>query len=288
MPKKKSRNLALPPATMLKLQILRDDPLVQEHKKLLREAGAHPEAARKRSSLAEEICRKYKLADTEGWYLEFGRDWESLLARQYLVSDIVRISTNWRSRYSPDVPADTVIPKASVNAFRKLFCPKPLDPSPILTIEIDLSRVKRNALAPLVSEVTQAIRQGLVDLPNSRRKPPDMWPQNLVRDYTRFQLHQQGMPFRWIAYRERTGRTPSGPVSGPIPAESSVRESVQRVHLIAFGQPYSARRHRTELRGGPLQQAYAEFRCPQHGRDLCPLTCMHATELIKKTELLLK
>lgn len=308
MPKKKSGDPTLPPALALKLLILSDDPLVREHGRLvdelhppgprIREEDPHPvvryqsegklRLLSKLEALAEQICRKYKIADIDGRYPILEKDWASRLAKQYHLGDIVRISTNWRSSFSPNIPAETVIPKDPVNAFRKLFCPSPLNPSPIMTLEVDLSRVKRKNLAPLVTEFTRAIRQGLDELPRSLRKLPDMWTQNLARDYTRFRLHfNQGMPFRWIAYREKTGKAPSGRLSGPVPTESSVRESVERVHLIVFEKKYSARLHKAALREAPLQRACDEFNCLQHGRE-CPQTCTHAKELMKKIDLLLK
>jgi len=157
-----------------------------------------------------------------------------------------------------------------------------------MTLTLDLSQVKRNNLDPLVREFKEAIRQCLDEVPRLSRKRPSIWRQNIDRDYTRFQLHQQGMPFRWIAYQEKTGKPHSGAVRGSVPTESSIRESVERVHLTLFGKKYSARQHKASLKKAPLKKACDQYNCSTHGRE-CPFTCEYFRKYqTEKIEPLLK
>jgi hypothetical protein len=152
---------------------------------------------------------------------------------------------------------------------------------------VDLSQVKRNREADVVKAFNQALKQCVAELPGRHTKPRSPWKQNIHRDYSRFRLFQQGMPFRWIAYQERTGNAPAGPISGPVPTESSVRDSVERVHKTIFGKKYSAQRHKIPLKASSLKKACDDFTCPLHDRDDCPLTCQHAKDLMKQIEPLL-
>jgi hypothetical protein len=303
MPKKrprKPRNFSLPPTLALKALALRDDPLVHEHSRIhdqLFSSGlpslGQPsgQALRLRSkleTLAKKISKTYNITLPNGSYPRFGlqKDWVALLAQRFYIHNILRISTSWRSSFSP---------APSVNALAKRLSQLPTlpdkptkDSPPTVILKLDLSQVKRNNLAPLVKEFKSAIRRCLDEVPKPLRKPPSMLSENIDRDYTRFRLHREGMPFRWIAYQERTGREPSCPITGPVPTESSVRESVGRVHMILFAKQYSARQHKSSLREAPLMQAFDRFSCPLHGHDDCPLTCKHARSLMEKTKRLLK
>jgi len=291
----KPRNFSLPPTLALKALALRDDPLVHEHRKIHDQLFPHGLPSRGQPSgqalrllsqletLAKKICKKYNITRPDGSYPRFGfqKDWMSLLAQRFSIHNILRISTSWRSSFSSGPSSKVVVPKNSVNALaRRLSQLPPLpdkptkDSPPTMTLRLDLSQVKRNNLAPLVKEFKDAIRQCLNEVPKDLRKPPSTWAENVERDYSRFRLHQQAMPFRWIAYQERTDRKPVGPVPGPVPTESSVRESVDRVHLILFDKKYSARQHKASLKKAPLKKACDQYSCSAHGRE-CPFTCMY-------------
>jgi hypothetical protein len=303
MPKKrpeKPRTFSLPPTLALKALALRDDPLVHEHSKIHDQLFPHGlpslgqpsgQALRLRSkleTLAKKICKTYNITRPDGSYPRFGlqKDWVALLAQRFYIHNILRISTSWRSSFSP---------APSVNALAKRLSQLPplpdkptKDSPPTMTLTLDLSQVKRNNLDPLVRAFKDAIRQSLDAVPKPLRKQPSTWLQNVARDYTRFRWNQQGMSFRAIAFLERMGRAPEGPVTGPVPTESSVRESVEWTHLRIFDAKYSARRHKTSLRGIPLKQACDTFKCPSHGRDDCPLACKYAQNFMRQIEPLLK
>jgi len=151
-------------------------------------------------------------------------------------------------------------------------------------LKVDLTQVKRNNVQQLTTEFGRVLLQCLHEIPESLKKPPTIQAGNIKRDYERFRLHQKGISFRVIALREGKHRTPSGSVQG----ESSVRESVERVHLVVFGKKYSARSHRIALRDAPLKQACDTFNCPKHGRDHCPFSCTYAIKFMDTIELLLK
>jgi len=318
MPRKKDPNTSPDPILHLKALALRDDPDVHAYRDIhyqlvidsLQATGqriaseeyiAPLSVARRKSlmkkhvSLSAKICKKYWIGQFGGGdpYIVKKKDWLPTLSVS--TDKLLRIQTNWKTSFSPRV--QFYIPPTNAQAFPSergtLYqlppLPKrPLASPPIMTLYVDLSQVKRNSLADLANEFKRAVTRCLDELPKNLRKPSSTWPKNIERDYSRFRLHQQGMSFRWIAYQEKTGKAPSGPVTGPIPTESSVRESVERVHLKLYRKDYSPRRHKSSLKEAPLKQICDTFICAEHGRDNCPLTCKHAQALMKKVDQLLK
>jgi hypothetical protein len=302
MPRSKAPDSAGDPVLLLKTLALRDDPLVHDYRKICYQLFANGRSAAhllsvdrwqlmlQHTRLAGEICKRYNITGLHGGDPQSipETDW---LATLTATNEILKIKTNWRSSlFSPWVPQETVMADGAVNALAKRLYQHRLperptnDPPPVLTFEVSLSQVKRNDLAPLLKQIQRAVQECPDELPKLLKRGPSLWQENTCRDYSRFRLHQRGMPFRWIAYQEKTGRAPSGPVTGPVPTESSVRESVERVHLILFNKKYSARRHKTSLREIPLKQACDNFKCPLHGRDDCPLVCKHAQNFMQQIE----
>jgi len=158
----------------------------------------------------------------------------------------------------------------------------PADSLPILTIHLDLSKVKGNHLAGLATKFKEAVKRCLEELPRSRRKPASTWQQNVKRDYHRFYLHfYRAVPYRWIAAYEKTGALPKGPFDMAVPKESSIRESVERVHYIVFSRPFKARKTLSHRANTRLDAEIQSFNCPDHGKD-CSDTCGYAKDFIKK------
>lgn len=306
MPKKKSRGHLLDPTLELKTLALRDDPLVCDYRKIHYQLFANGRSAanllsvdrwrliQQHTRLAGKICKIYNITGFHGGDPQSipETDW---LATLTATNETLRIKTNWRSSlFSPWVPQETVMADGAVNELAKRLYQHRLperptnDPPPVLTLELRLSQVKRKELVPLLKQIQRAVLQCLHEMPKPLKSGPSLWQENIPRDYSRFRLHQQGGSYRYIAYRERTGRAPEGPVAGLVPTESSVRDSVERVHLILFDKKYSARQHKASLREAPLKQACDSFQCPSHGRDDCPLACEHAKKFFDQIEPLLK
>lgn len=311
MPRKKAPASAQDPVLQLKILALQDDPLVQEYRDIhyqlvidsLQASGQriasgervvplsdaeHTRLMKQHVGLSKRICKKYKISGFQGGDPYFVKKGDWLATIQVSLNKRLQVETNWETSFSPAVQFH-VIPKTAKPYVSKIgtiyqlpSLPKDPQASPCMTIHLDLSQVKPNALAPLAKEFKQAVKRCLTELPQSHRKPRSPWEQNIQRDYSRFRRFQQGMPFRWIAYQEKTGRSPSAPITGPVPTESSVRESVERVHLAVFGEKFSAKRHRRTLRDQALRQACNEYRCSEHGRE-CPFTCNYFQDYQKKT-----
>ena len=301
------------PALKLKNSALRDEPLVAEYRDILylvsinslRAQGPIPSREKspdisprtqkrqlnRLEKLRQEIFRKYRVGFHGGDpYLVKKKDWLSTVT-SHAGTLIKNVETNWKTSLSPRVRFVTLPPNAKKYASRKgtvyqlpPLPSQPLDSPPMLTIHIDLSQIAGNRTAKLEEELRIVVRRSLEEVPRELRKPSGTWQQNDERDYRRFRLHQQGWNFRWIAYKEKIGELPSKPVSCAVPAESSIRESVDRVHRALFGTAYSARRHRAALQNASLKQELDAFNCPAHGRDHCPRTCRHAQAFMKKIE----
>lgn len=310
MPKKRPKipsTFRLPPTLALKALALRDDPLVHKHSEIHDQLfssgppslGQPSRLLSKLETLAKKISKKYNITRPDGSYSRFGlqKDWVALLAQQFYIHNIFRISTSWRSSFSPTPSSKIVVPENSVNAFAgglSSLSPLPEKPTkhspPTMTLTLDLSQVKRNNLDPLVREFKDAIRQCLDELPKSLRKPPTTWQQNVERDYCRFQQHlYQGVPYRWIAAYEQMKAMPQRPIGASVRAESSVRESVERVHLILFRKEYKlfrksfkARKHISHRADARLVHETKSFDCPDHGRD-CGDSCLYALNFIKNS-----
>ena len=297
----KPRTFSLPPTLALKALALRDDPLVHEHSKIhdqLFSSGlplldpSSGQALRLKSqleTLTKKICKTYNISRPDGSYpgFRFQKAWVSLLAQRFYMHNILRISTSWSSSFSP----------ASVNALAKRLSQLPplpdkptKDSPPTMTLTLDLSQVKRNNLDPLVEEFKDAIRRCLDEVPKPLRKPPTPWQQNVARDYCRFRQHfYQGVPYRWIAAYEQIGAKPQRPIGASVRAESSVRESVERVYLAVFEKPYKlfsesfkARNHISHRADTRLAHKLSQFNCPEHGPDCGPsLSCPYGTAFYK-------
>ncbi len=304
MPKGKKSESRVPPDLELKAHVLRDDALVLKFKEIQAKLHSSSDSwsqdddklAREAITIAKTIVKKYNIR----WFgrdetLLVKRDWQDFiddLARPSRIHNILNASTNWRaSAFSSNPWNLKPKPGGTHNAFVNLFTSLPLLPErptkkfpPVLTFKVDLTQVRRNNLSQLTAEFKRVVLQCLNEIPKSIKKPPSIQADNIKRDYERFRYHQKGMDFRLIALREGKHRMPSGFVQG----ESSVRESVERVHLVVFGKKYSARRHKTTLKNSSLKQVCDKFDCPQHGRDcVSPTTCTYASEFLKKIDPLL-
>lgn len=313
MPKKrpeKPRNFSLPPTLALKALALRDDPLVHEYSKIHdqlfpldlpsrgQSSGQELRLMSQLETLTKKICKTYNITLPDGGYprFVFQKDWVSLLSQRFYCHNILRISTSWRSSFSPALSSKVVVPQNSVNALaRRLSQLPPLpdkptkDSPPTMTITLDLSQVKRNNLDPLVREFKYAIRQSLDEVPKPLRKPPTIWRQNEARDYRRFRQHfYQAVPYRWIAAYEQMKAMPQRPIGASVRAESSVRESVERVHLILFRKEYKlfrksfkARKHVSHRADSRLVHELKNFNCPEHGQDCgVSLSCQYGLNFV--------
>ena len=246
--------------------------------------------------LSKTICKKYWITGFGGGdpYIVKKKDWLGTLS----VSTEKRLSieTNWKTSFSPVVqlyvpPKNAqVFPSESGTLYQLPPLPKrPVGSPPIMTLHVDLSRVKPNSLADLAKEFKQAVTRCLGELPKSLRKPRSAWSQNIERNYTRFRLHfYQGVPYRWIAAYERMGAMPKRPIGASVRAESSVRESVERVHLILFRKQYKlfrksfkARKHVSHRVDTRLAHEIKKFDCPEHGQD-CGSSCQYALNFRKE------
>jgi len=281
---------------------LRDDSLVRQYGELLcndsRELAklrgkAHASGIKRRlekkARLNKQICRKYCIPgwtstgfpthDTlEEWLLSikalnrsapltWGTNWGPFFSTYASLTYIPRHGTRWKR-------TDKEANKAPAT---------PISGLPTLTIKIDLSQANGRDIDRLAGDFKLVLKCCLEDVPSDLRKPPSPWSQNNERDYRRFQQHmEQGVPFRVIAAYEKFGRMPSKRLGMPIKAESSVRESVDRVHRIIFQQPYRARLHSRQLSDSRLDQTVKTFNCPNHGRDCFDLSCSYAKAFVEE------
>jgi hypothetical protein len=313
MPRKKDANTAHDPVLYLKSLALRDDPLVHRYRDVhyqlvidsLQATGqaiasgeyvaALSDASRRRllkrhASLSETIRKKYFVKEFEGGdpYLVKKSDW--LLTLKAKSGDRLRVDTNWKTSFSPRVQfllipqGAQAFPAENGTLYQLPPMPKrPVASPPIMTLHLDLSQVKPNSLAELANEFKQEISRCLKSLPKKLRKPPATWQQNVERDYRRFGQHfYQGVPFRWIAAYERMGAMPKRRIGTPVPTESSVRESVERVHLIlfrkelrVFSESFKARKHVSHSADARLAHKIKSFDCPDHGQA-CGSSCQYA------------
>ncbi|MBM3300991.1 MAG: hypothetical protein FJY85_13675 [Deltaproteobacteria bacterium] len=303
------------PVLYLKTLALRDDPLVPKFRDIhyqividsLQASGQRiasgervvplSDAKRTRllkqqAGLSKRICKKYKINGFHGGdpYLIKSGDWIATL--RVSENELLRVETNWKTSFSPAVQFHVlpktakVYPSESGTLYQLPSLPKRLQTSPpLMTIHLDLSQVKPNALTPLTEEFKKAVTECLKQLPQSHRKPSSIWKQNVERDYRRFQQHfDHGIPYRWIAIYERSGAMPKRRVQGPVPTESSVRESVERVHLILFRKKIStSRRSHKPIESTLLATTLKQFNCPDHGRE-CPNSCPYGQDFIKNLQ----
>ncbi len=313
MPRKNAPDSAQDPALQLKTLALRDAPLVLKFRDIhyqltidsLQASGQHivrgqgngvaplSETERKRlmkqhADLSQQICKTYRISGLRSGdpYIVKKDDWLATL--QVSLNERLTVETNWQTSVFHPAIQIRVIPK---NA--KVYCsargtiyqlptlPKrPQASPPVMTLHLDLSQVKPNALARLTGEFKEAVTRCLAELPNSLQKAPSTWEQNVERDYRRFQQHfYQGVPYRWIAAYERVGVMPKRKLNVRVPQESSVRESVERVHFILFGKRLATRKKTTSRLGATLSQ----FHCQEHGLE-CPNACQYALDFIRKLQ----
>jgi hypothetical protein len=318
VPRKKDPNAAPDPTLYLKALALRDDLDVHAYRDLhyqlvidsLQATGqriasgesvAPLSVARRKSllkqhaSLSKKICKKYGITGFVGGdpYIVKKKDW--LASLSVPTDELLSIETNFKTSFSPRVqfhliPSNAqVFPGASGTLYQlPPLLKRPVAFPPVMTLHLDLSQVKPNSLADLAEKFKQALRRCLDELPKSLKKPPTTWLQNVERDYCRFRQHfYQGVPYRWIAAYEQRNAMPKRPIGASVRAESSVRESVDRVHLILFRKPYKLFRksfkalkhvsHRADTR---LGHEIKSFDCPEHGQD-CGSSCPYALNFMK-------
>ena len=310
MPRKKAPSSAQDPALQLKTLALQDDPLVHEYRDIhyhliidsLQASGQriasrervvplsdaeHTRLMKQHAGLSKRICKKYKISGFHGGdpYLIKRDDWLATL--RVSLNERLRVETNWETSFSPAVQFHVlpktakVYPSESGSVYQLPGLPKrPPTSLPLMTIHLDLSQVKPHALTPLAEEFKQAVKRCLEGLPRSLQKPPSTWEQNIERDYRRFRQHlYQRIPYRWIAAYERMGVMPQRKLNVQVPQESSVRDSVERVHFILFGKKL-ATPTKSQSR---LSAALSQFNCPVHGRD-CPNSCQYGRDFYKNLQ----
>lgn len=317
MPRKTTKGSEQDPVVELKRLALRDDRDVHKYRNLLYHLAIDSMQATgqriasgercavlsnvKRKQLLKElaevhqlICSRYNIPGIHGgdpWNTKKA-DWVDTI--RVTIEENPRIETNWKtSLFSPRVQFRILPKSASVRHSKNETLYKlpslpesPANCRPIMSFHVDLSQVKRNNLAPWLEKFNQAMKQCLDEVPKPLKKPASLWEQNINRDYERFRLFREGMTFRKIAYQERTGRTPQGRVSGSVPKETSIRESVERVHLILFG--HSANDHKTSARDEQIMHiSKTNDTCPLHG-NYCLPSCDHARRLQKQIDALCK
>ncbi len=280
---------------------LRDEPLAREHRQLHDQLFSNKNPLYRPTSSTEkemldrlwkldtQICSKYNLPQhyERPPKLTFDPDWSNRVYQQALMHNAVRVSTTWLSAVS-DEPKNhlaEILRGPSKPSF-------PVVPSsPVMTIKIDMSRVNPKQPGWLIEWFEATLRSALNELPNDYDKKPSIWSKNVMRDYERYRLHQQGMPYRWIAFRERTGKDRIADTDGLSKTEkleSAIRDSIEQVHFIVRGEKYSARKHRHLLREAPLKQLFDSYNCSDHGRDFCPPQCPSAKKLMMSADPLLK
>lgn len=300
----------------LKTLALQDDPQVREYRDLhyqlildqLQATGQIivtgetvaplPDTKRKRlmkqhAVLAKKICRKYRISGFYGGSPHSIKRDDWLATLRVSLDERLTIETNWSaSSFSPRIqlhliPKDAVTYSVEGGTVHQLpgLSKYPQGSAALMTIRLDLSRVKPNALDPLAEEFKQAVKGCLAELPKRYRKPSSAWDQNVERDYRRFQLrYYQEVPYRWITVYERLGTMPKRRVTGPVPTESSIRDSVERVHRIVFGKKLTtSRRSHKPVQATFLATTLKQFNCSDHGDD-CPNSCQYAREFIRNLQ----
>jgi hypothetical protein len=207
MPGKKVPASAQDPTLQLKILALRDDRLVHNYRDIhyqliidSLQASGQRIASRERvaplsdtrykrlmkqyASLRERICKKYKISGFHGGdpYIVKKDGW--LATIQVSLNKRLMVETNWQtSFFAPairfhGIPENAkVYPSESGTIYQLPDLPKRPQTSPCMTIHLDLSQVKPNALAPLTEEFKEAVKQCLAELPQSHRKPPSAWEQ---------------------------------------------------------------------------------------------------------------
>lgn len=303
MPKNRigEQECAFPPAVLLKMLALRDDPLVRDHRQLHAQlfsdknpfycptSQPEKEMLNRLMKLDIQICKKYKLPRYNKRYpkVTFDPDWTIRAYEPAMIHNTVRVSTTWLSNVSDD--PKNYLAEYIVGPSKAPFPQEPT--SPVMTIKVDLSRVNPKQPGWLIEWFKGALHNAFKEIPNAYRKEASPWSKIVLRDYERYRLHQEGMPYRWIAFRERTGKDRMASTDGLSETESlesAISDSIEKVHLIVRGEKYSARKHKNSLREAPLKQLCDSYDCSSHGRDLCPIQCPNAKKLMKSADLLLK
>jgi len=155
---------------------------------------------------------------------------------------------------------------------------------PTLIVHVDLSRVTQWDLSRMTSEFQAILKRFLRKGHswNPRSIPPELsflrtkHSQVFYRDLQRFDLHfQHGLTYRLIALLERHGlkwgqseKPQPRRVGFPIPAESSVADSVQQIYSAIYRAPYRAKRRRLDFPAFGIKV----YHCPTHGLE-CPGSC---------------
>ena len=314
MPRRKAQEPTTDPVLILKTLALCDDPLVHEYRDLHYEllldqyqatgqriANSErvvPLSDRKRKelmaqheSLRKAICAKYYIAGFGGgdpWEVPKA-DWLETLEAFH--TPVLGAQTNWQTSFDSGGVIRFLMPPKGAQAFGSgdhviyQLPPLPKEPTdgpPVLTLRLDLSQVKQNKLAPLMRQLKATIRKSLTQVPPEHRMPRGTWLNNVDQDYLRFKAHfYYKASFRWIAameaYPDKLTIQDQKPVYCAVPQETSVRDSVYRVHKILFRKPYAARRKNSK----PLENSIRGWNCPDHGTKDCPPNCAYVRDWIR-------
>ncbi len=157
--------------------------------------------------------------------------------------------------------------------------PQPIDEPPLLSFQVDLSRINQHDLERLAREFKRLTKIHLKRLPSGLKKPPSLLAENLERDYARYHQHfRNGKTYRQIALMERTRHdSETTRVFGLKLRESSIRYSIEQMHLAIRGTLYRARGNRQALVDRRLTHKISTYQCPDHG-DACTDSCQYANK----------
>jgi hypothetical protein len=245
------------------------------------------DAARKRlmdqhANLKKKILNKYGIPGFQSGdpYTIKRDEWLTTVRAQPVGA--FKVETNWQtSFFSPSLsfaffPEDAKLLRSDSGIVVQLpqLPKRPSGSPPLMTVHVNLSQVKPNHLAELVDEFKEAVRGCLSALPRRFRKPSGTWMENVERDYRRFKQHYYlGISYRAIAAYERIGEL-KHLIGQRVPTESSISNTIERVHLILFNKRYRQHRSRFHSRDDRYLRAVTSYNCHEHGQD-CTSTCSY-------------
>jgi hypothetical protein len=277
-------------------ELMHRDPLGQELTDVLLQLSAEKIPQHERSALIDrrieyeaKLCQKYgvhhlyipepMLQGAAQRYADAGVRCWFLPGHEALVSATI----NW-------VPPDTVQFGPS-GVETPDSHPIPPGQPPLLTIQIDLSKVNQHDLERIASAVKERVRQALRSLPPdvAADHSPDIPALKFLRarskkgfyqDLRRYDLHTgYGLSYRLIAFLEtqelKGYPMPATPqrrrVGRSVPGDDAVERSVKRIYRAIHRKTYQARRRRLDA---PAHDR-APYYCPTHGNECPDMTCPH-------------
>lgn len=242
-------------------------------------AGKDEERANQIATLQQNLSNKYSGAvnvhvpspPVEAQIKFVLSDFDRSRAMSYTLSTVSFASGSWGPERVQRIP----------NVF---FHDPKQDQVPALYVRVDLSRTTLWDLDKLAADFKETLRNtldlsretGVLSDPRELAFLKTVRQDVFYRDLRRYDLHvKSGLTYRLIGFLETHGqKTPpdvslsSHCVGKPIPTESSVSNSVQRIYEAIHRVKYSAKSVQLERRTD-LEKPY---HCPDHGTG-CPLSC---------------